>query len=84
MENIFCPVHKDVREDIDRIERKQEARLCIAHEVQIKSLEKNNEGQWREINKMKRLVYVGVGIVWVAAFLGSTVGNLLMVYLQSK
>ena len=66
---------KEVKTDIDRIERVQEARHCLAHEVQIDVLEKSDVNQWTEINKLKRLVYIGVG---VAACVGSIVGNLLM------
>ena len=73
--NEFCSVHKEVKADIDRIERTQEARHCLAHEVQIDALEKSDINQWTEINKLKRLVYIGVG---VAACVGSIVGNLLI------
>jgi len=82
MENIFCPVHKEVRDDIDRIERVQEARLCIAHEVQITTLERSDNDQWTAINNLKRMVYLGAGVVWAAALFGSIIGNLLINYLE--
>ena len=82
MENIFCPVHKEVRDDIDRIERVQEARLCIAHGVQITTLERSDNDQWTAINNLKRMVYLGAGVVWAAALFGSIIGNLLISYLK--
>ena len=77
--NDFWPVFKEVKADIDRIEQVQAARHCLAHEVQISTLERSDNNQWKEINKLKRLVYIGVG---VSACIGSIVGNLLLDYIK--
>ena len=82
MENLFCPVHKEVKADIDKIELVQIARPCIAHDVQISALEKSDDDQWVEINKLKRLVYLGAGGVGAAAFLGSILGSLTISYFK--
>ena len=82
MPDLFCPVHKEIKADIDRIEGVQLARPCIAHNVQIASLEKSDDDQWVEINKVKRLVYFGAGGVGAAAFFGSIIGNLIISYFK--
>lgn len=79
MTDIFCPVHGEVKADIEKIEQVQGSRHCIAHEVQIEALEKSDNNQWKEINKLKRLVYIGVGI---SACVGSIIGNLLLDYIK--
>ena len=81
-ENLFCSGHREVKADIERIERTQEARHCLANERAITSLEKSDDLQWTEINKLKRLVYLGVGGVGAAAFFGSIIGNLIISYLR--
>jgi len=80
--DLFCPVHKEVKADIERIERTQEARHCIAHEVQIKDLRGETTEQWTAINNLKRMVYLGAGVVWAVALFGSIIGNLLINYLK--
>lgn len=82
MEDLFCPVHKEVKSDIERIESVQIARPCIAHNIQIAALEKSDDDQWVEINKIKRIVYLGAGGVGAAAFLGSILGNLIINYFK--
>ena len=83
--DIFCPVHADVQLEIRTMKGRQDSRHCGAHEAQIHSalddidkLENENASQWDAINNLRRLVYIGMGGVSVAAFFGSIVGQLLI------
>lgn len=78
----FCPVHDEVKQDILRIEGIQRERPCGRHEERLSSAEKANTEQWTEINRLNRLVYIGMGMVMAAAGLGSFLGNLLFTYLK--
>ena len=82
MPESYNQTYKEVKADINRIERVQEARHCLAHEVQIRTLEKSDDDQWTAINNLKRMVYLGAGVVWAAALFGSIIGNLLISYLK--
>ena len=81
MEELFCPVHKDVQAEIIKIKEKQDARRCQSHEAQLNNLVDSldetkgvNKEQWAEINKLKVMVYTGAGGAGVLAFLGSIIG----------
>jgi hypothetical protein len=76
-EKIYCPVHTEVQEKIAKIEAKQDSRPCQGHTVKIENLEKSDTKQWLDIDRLKRLVYIGAGATAVLAFLGSIIGGLL-------
>jgi hypothetical protein len=83
--NIFCPVHADVQLDIRSIQSKQDTRHCGAHEAMLHTVQRDIDevkvtcgDQWDAINQLRRFVYIGVGGVSVAAFLGSIVGQLMV------
>lgn len=89
--NIFCPVHADVQLDIRSLQIKQDSRHCGAHEAMLHTAQRDIEeikdtcgDQWEAINQLRRLVYIGVGGVSVAAFLGSIVGQLMLAHFGKR
>ena len=83
-EKTYCPVHGEVQEKIAEIQRVQKSRPCQENTEKIRNLEKmdtriekTSDAQWVDINKLKRLVYMGVGATAVLAFFGSIIGSLL-------
>jgi hypothetical protein len=82
---IFCPGHAETRADLDKIRTVQANRKCGDHEARIElmfdTLNKMlavDVTQWDAINKLRRLIYMGVGGIVVAATIGSFLGNLLI------
>jgi hypothetical protein len=72
-----CPFHNLIQDQVT----KQSERPCDVHTTKIAALEKedsrldsDNQRQWTEINKLKFLVYSGVGAAGVLSFLGSLLG----------
>ena len=91
MPEIFCPVHKEVLQDLREIKAKQDTRFCASHEARLNSLdndgdrfELDNRDQWVAINQLRRLVWIGVGAVTFAGFAGSIIGSLIMNWLRGK
>ena len=71
------------------MKRIQENRPCGANKASIDMMSADIDrlvgvdiAQWDAINQLRRLVYMGVGGVLVAAFIGSIVGNILINYLR--
>jgi hypothetical protein len=84
MTDIFCPVHREITQDLRDIKEKQASRSCSGHEERLRALERSDErlerdnnDQWTAINQLRRLVWGWAGI---AAFLGSAAGSLLISY----
>jgi hypothetical protein len=91
MPEIFCPVHKEVLTDLREIKSKQDTRHCSAHEARLNSLDSDairididNRDQWVAINQLRRLVWIGVGAVTFAGFVGSIIGSLVMNWMRLK
>jgi hypothetical protein len=76
-QEIFCPVHTEVRKDIERIEEVQRRRPCGENTEAINTLKSSDEKQWIKISRLERLVYIGAGGAGVLAFLGSLLGAFL-------
>jgi hypothetical protein len=74
-----CPVHDTVVQDITRIKNNQDGRPCQDHTAQLTALTKTGEAQWKEINRLKVLVYTGAGAM---AFVGSLAGSVISKYLK--
>ena len=88
-DELFCPLHGTIMQDILIIKNKQESRHCQGNEAVIAGLdsdltrvEKDNAEQWIAINQLRRLVYMGAGGVIVASFIGAMLGNLLIGFLK--
>lgn len=86
-DELFCPVHGDLQAKIAKIEGRQDARHCQAHEAQIGGLvdditriDRINESQWTKIDRLTILVYSAGPITALLAFLGSLLGA----YLKGK
>ena len=84
-DDTFCVGHKELKLDVREIKAVQLGRHCISHDIQIthainniKRLQEVDEVQWTAINNLRRLVYIGMGGVSVAAFFGSLVGQFLI------
>ena len=83
-EKTYCPVHLEVQGKIAEIQRVQKERPCQENTEKLRNLEKmdtrlekDSDAQWVDINKLKRMVYMGAGATAVLAFLGSIIGGLL-------
>ena len=82
---IFCPAHAETRQDLRDIKMKQDSRHCGANEAIIDThsdtldrLMAVDIQQWDAINQLRRMVYMGMGGVAVAAFLGAIIGNIII------
>ena len=73
----YCPIHTEVQSKIKDIQTRQENRPCQTNTEKIKSLESDKIDQWKEINQLRRIVYMGAGAAGVLAFLGSMLGVIL-------
>lgn len=72
-----CVLHEVVESRLRRIEDRQDRRPCNAHEERLRVLKESDEEQWKAIDDLRRLVYIGAGAAGVLAFLGSILGGLL-------
>jgi len=77
-----CSLHAGLQAEINRIKMTQEARPCRENAVRLESIKEalgeikdTNSEQWKEIDKLKRLVYMGAGAAGVLAFFGSIIGG---------
>lgn len=80
-EDLFCPIHERMQEDLRDIKLRQDARKCVIHESDINHLREgmgevklDNREQWVAINKLRWVVAMGAGGAGVLAFLGSIIG----------
>lgn len=88
---IFCPVHADVQRDMREIKARQDNRHCESNEARLNNaiediceLKGIDSEQWTAINQLRRWVYIGMGGVSVAAFLGSIVGQMIVSHVTKK
>jgi len=72
----FCLSHEDIKRKIEKVEDRQATRQCDFHTEKLKSLERSVEAQWKAINSLRTLVYMGAGAAGVLAFVGSILGAL--------
>ena len=72
-----CPWHDDLVSDVKCIKKIQRERPCQVHTTEIGHLVEASRGQWKEINKLKIVVYTAAPITGLLAFIGSLLGQYL-------
>lgn len=73
----YCPMHTKIEIEITEIKTTQKDRPCQTNTEKIATLERDRIDQWKTINQLRRIVYMGAGAAGVFAFLGSILGAVL-------